>query len=141
MEDSKPATSPAGNEESGPGKRKQGKSYRSTIFIPYTRDSSLKKSLQKIDDTLGECLGSPGVRFVERCGGQTLMDLLATNNPWARTFKCGRRSCLPCLGREMLASEESLRPIPDQANPQSLDLQERILWQFLNAQWKGLATA
>ena len=87
------------------------------VFVPYTRDSTLRKSLQRLDDTLGECLGSPGVRFVERCGGQTLIELLGSSNPWARAFQCGRVGCLPCKGRVLLAAEESLRPIPEPGHP------------------------
>ena len=53
-------------------------------------------------------MGSPGVRFVE---------LMSTSNPWARGFKCGCGGCLPCQGREMLATKESLRPLPGPGQP------------------------
>merc|ERR1711867_412183 len=29
------------------------------VFVPYTRDSKLRKALQMADDTLGECLNNP----------------------------------------------------------------------------------
>ena len=63
------------------GKEKKVKITEAPIFIPYTRDSMLKKNLQRIDDTIGECLGSPAVRFVERCGGSNLIDTLKIRNP------------------------------------------------------------
>ena len=53
----------------------------SPVFIPYTRESVLRKALQTLDETLGECMGSPGVKFVERCAEQTIVELLGTNNP------------------------------------------------------------
>ena len=77
----------------GPASRQNGtqdrkeipcKVVEAPVFIPYTRDSKLRKSLQALDDKLGKCLGSPSVRFVERCGGRTLTDLLGTSNPWAK---------------------------------------------------------
>lgn len=39
------------------------------IFIPYTKESSLRKKLQELDDRIGEATGTPAPRFVERCGG------------------------------------------------------------------------
>ena len=83
----------------------------------FTRDSKLGKALQEVDDTLGECMGNPSVRFVERCGGQTLVGLLGSSNPWARELRCGRPTCLPCIGRNLLATEESQRPIPEPGQP------------------------
>ena len=93
------------------------KVIESPVFVPYTRDSKLKKALQTMDDTLGECMGSPSVRFVERCGGQTIGDLLGSSNPWAKALKCGRKDCLPCQGRDMLAVEDSERPLPGPGQP------------------------
>ena len=64
--------------------QKQGtkvKVRETPIFIPYTRESVQRKALQSLDDTLGECMGSPSVRFVERCGEQILVALLGTSNP------------------------------------------------------------
>ena len=57
------------------------KVVESPVFIPYTRDSKLRRALQEADDTIGEVLGTPSVRFVERCGGQTLVGLLGSSNP------------------------------------------------------------
>ena len=73
------------------------KIVESPVLVPYTRDSKLRKALQVLDDTLGVCMGTPRVRFVERCGGQTLVELLGSSNPWARALKCRRITCLPCM--------------------------------------------
>ena len=86
---------------------------KTPVFVPYIRESKLRKNLQQVDDTLGECLRSPGVQFVERCGGQTLVELLGTSNPWAKGLRCASKGCLPCKGRDMLGEEEALRPIPE----------------------------
>ena len=51
------------------------------VFIPYTKDSYLKKRLQEVDNMLGEAIGTPACRFVERVGGGTIMDLLGMSNP------------------------------------------------------------
>ena len=73
--------------EEGTGPRAKVKVIETPIFIPFTRDSVLKKALQNLDDTLGEAMGCPGVRFIERCGGQTVAELLGSSNPWARALK------------------------------------------------------
>lgn len=64
------------------------------IFIPYTKDSQLRKGLQKVDDTLGETKGTPSARFVERCGGRTVIDHLgqATHGQKNGSAK-GRAAC------------------------------------------------
>ena len=53
------------------------------MFVPYTQDSILKRRLEELDDRVGEATGNPAVRFVERCGGGTIIDLLGRSNPWA----------------------------------------------------------
>ena len=42
------------------------KVLESPVFVPFTRVSTLRKALQKVDDTLGECMNTPGVKFVEQ---------------------------------------------------------------------------
>ena len=51
------------------------------MFVLYTLDSNLKRRLQELDERVGEATGNPAVRFVERCGGGTIMDLLGRLNP------------------------------------------------------------
>ena len=58
------------------------------IFILYTKDSSLKKRLQELDDKLGEATNTPASRFVVRCGGGTLIYLLGRSNPWVKDWIC-----------------------------------------------------
>ena len=94
------------------------KVVESAVFIPYTRDSKLKKALQAMDDTLCQCLGSPSVRFVERYGGQTVLELLGSSNPWAQGLRCTRTNCLPCKGKDMIATEETERLLPEPGQPQ-----------------------
>ena len=81
------------------------------VFIPYTRESVVKKRLQEIDNLMGEATEYPAVTFVERCGGSTISDLLGRANPWANLWECGRSRCLPCQGRALLAQEQEEREI------------------------------
>ena len=39
------------------------------VFIPYTKESAVKRRLQEVDNLMGDAMGYPSVRFVERCGG------------------------------------------------------------------------
>ena len=87
------------------------------VFIPYTKDSILRKRLQEADDKLGVETNSPSVKFVERFGGSTLMDVLTRSNPWIKEWNCTRKECLPCKGRMMLACEETERPEPRPGSP------------------------
>ena len=68
-------------EETREAAEKMVRVVETPIFIPYTKDSTLRKRLQESDDKLGEDTNSPGVKFVERCGGLTLMDILTRSNP------------------------------------------------------------
>lgn len=89
----------------------------SPVFVPFTKESRLRKRLQVIDDTIGESTRSPGLRFIERCGGQTIIDLLGRSNPWAKDLRCPREKCLPCAGKDILAREEEERKIPEPGQP------------------------
>ena len=62
-----------------------------------------------MDRMLGEATNSPTVRFIERCGGGTVIDLLGRSNPWAKEWQCPRTNCLPCKGRYLLSTEEDSR--------------------------------
>ena len=101
-------TTPAGKDK---GKGEKVKMVETPIFVSFTKDSKLRKRLQEVDDTIGEATNSPGVRFVERCGGGTLIELLSSSNPRAKDWTCERNECLPCKGRLLLAGEEELRPV------------------------------
>ena len=82
------------------------------ILLPCTQDSVLRKSLQLADDTVGEVTGSPAIQFVERCGGETIISLLGSSNPWSKDWVCGRNDCLQCKGRAMFSGEVDERPVP-----------------------------
>ena len=66
---------------------------------------------------MGECMNTPGVRFVECCGGQTIGDLLGNSNPWAKSLRCGHLGCIQCKSRDMLLTEEAERPVPTPGQP------------------------
>ena len=51
------------------------------IFIPFTKESGLRKHLKEVDDDLGKATNSPAIRFVERCRGSNLIDTLTSSNP------------------------------------------------------------
>ena len=53
--------------------REKIKVIETVIFIPHTRRSVLRNTLQRKDDELTETYNSPGVRFVERGGKQSQM--------------------------------------------------------------------
>ena len=88
------------------------------IFIPFTKESKLKKRLQEVDRLIGEATGTPACRFVERCGGSTIVGLLGRNNPWALEWECCRSEHLVCQGRLLLAGEEEKRKIVPGDGPQ-----------------------
>ena len=56
------------------------KAIETPIFVPYIPDSQLRKTLQDKDDAIGEVIGRPAVRFIERCGGETIISLLGSSN-------------------------------------------------------------
>ena len=87
------------------------------IFVPFTKESKLKKRLQEVDRLIGEATGTPACRFVERCGGSTIVGLLGRNNPWALEWECGRKECLVCEGRKLLKEEEEKRQIAPEGTP------------------------
>ena len=82
------------NKEGKPGEGEKILNVETPVFIPFTKESALKKRLQDIDKLIGEATRSPAARFVERCGGATIVDLLGRNNPWAADWCCGRLVCL-----------------------------------------------
>ena len=52
-------------------KEERVKIVETVVFIPYTRNSELRNTLQTKDDELTSTFNSPGVRFVERGGKQS----------------------------------------------------------------------
>ena len=72
------------------------------VVIPYRKESAMKRRLQEIDNPMWEATGTPNLRFVERCCGSTIADLLGRANPWGKHWACGRLQCLLCQGRALL---------------------------------------
>ena len=101
----------AGTEGRGLAGTEGGKveNVETPIFIPFTRESKLKKRLQEVDRLIGETTGTPACRLVERCWGSTIVGLLGRNNPWVLEWDLGRMECLICQGRQLLAGEKELR--------------------------------
>ena len=62
----------------------------SVMFIPYTEESQLKKSLHEVDKNLK---GYRSVRYVKTTG-MTIEDSLVSKDPWAGS--CPREDCFPC---------------------------------------------
>ena len=51
------------------------------VFVPYTKESTLRKRLHEVDNMLGEATNTPACRIMKRCGEGTIMDLLSRANP------------------------------------------------------------
>ena len=49
---------------------------KTQILVSFTKESRLKKRLQEVDRLIGEATRPSAVRFVERCGGTTIIGLL-----------------------------------------------------------------
>ena len=72
-------------EARGPRERREIRRKRETpVFVPLSKDSALRNRLQEVDDVLSEATNTLAVRFVERCGGGTLIGLLGCSNPWVK---------------------------------------------------------
>ena len=61
--------------------------------------------MQEENNKLGEVMGTPTCRFVERVGGGTVIDLFGKSNPWSKDWYYKRKECLPCQGRLRLSGE------------------------------------
>ena len=65
--------------------------YETVMFIPLTRNASLKKRLTAMEEGLNQ---PTKVRYVEDMG-TTVGDTIVCKNPWS-SQGCGRPNCLPC---------------------------------------------
>ena len=59
------------------------------MFLPFIKESVLRKALKEVDEVIGEATGSPSLRFVGCCGGGTLIDLLGDSSLWTNEWTCG----------------------------------------------------
>ena len=69
--------------------KKKVKVMEVVIFVPFTPESNLFKTLSKNNADLTESLNTPLTRFVER-GEITILDLIGRNNSWTQEAACGR---------------------------------------------------
>ena len=74
------------------------------VFVPFTPNGRLCKSLQNEDNKLAQMFRQPRVRFVER-KGTTINEELGASDPWSGEYFCGRKMCKPCETRITLAAE------------------------------------
>ena len=70
----------------------------SVLFLPYTPNSSLKKTIQEIEGKLVGRRPTGRVRIVERTG-PTIFQLIGNKSPWTND-SCGRPNCTPCKHQE-----------------------------------------
>ena len=92
-------------EMSPPTEALMSKEVETIVFIPMTKESRLRKTLQEMDEDICRTTNSPTARFIER-GGPTVLELVGRNNPWGKEWICLCRNCLPCRSRGLLAAEQ-----------------------------------
>ena len=64
------------------------------IYVPYTKNSKLKKLIQESEDKYLKGLKSGRVRILERNGG-TVGESISNPTPW-KSQACGRKTCHTC---------------------------------------------
>ena len=79
-----------------PPVEKDDREVESVVFIPYTKGSTLRKSLQEEDDKVTKILGIPRTKYIENAGNK-LSNQIIVKNPWvAINGGCGRKLCFTC---------------------------------------------
>ena len=90
-----------GRKEAKEGKKK-GKMTKkakieSVLFVPYTKNSELKKMVQQAEDSLMKNRSHGRVIVMERVG-QSIQNVLCNNKHW-KNQECGREGCGPCMSK------------------------------------------
>ena len=85
-------------EERGEAKKKKEEDPKSVLFCPFTIGSELAKKMREAESGLEKTTGYR-MKIVEE-GGEKIMDILHTSNPW-KGEDCGRDKCLLCMSKEM----------------------------------------
>ena len=67
------------------------------IFVPFTPEGQLKKSIQAIDDLVMGNQKAGRVKVVETLGN-SFLNSLGNQAPW-KSETCGRPKCLPCMSK------------------------------------------
>ena len=70
----------------------------STLVVPYTIGSQLKKEMHAAKDSFVNLVGGSKVRVVES-GGNVLAHLIVPCDPWAANRYCDDPGFLPCKSR------------------------------------------
>ena len=78
-----------------------------TLLVPYTVGSKLKKTIQEAEDKYSDLIGGKRVRVIEK-GGDSLINLLGRNDPWASKRVCTDKDCMPCTSRTWLNEEKKM---------------------------------
>ena len=78
--------------------KKQNIQIESVLYVVHTRDSELKKEVQKREDNLLRGRISGRIKVVEKLG-PTIRSTLSNPNPW-KGGHCGRQGCPPCSTKE-----------------------------------------
>ena len=90
----------------GPPKvEEQEKKTVSTLLVPFSVDSALMKSVQRAEDSFTDLMGGSRVRVLEH-GGDTLINSLGRNDPWAARRRCPDEGCMTCESRFWLQAQK-----------------------------------
>ena len=92
-------------EERGQVKKKKEEDPKSVLFCPFTIGSELAKKMREAEAGLEKTTGYR-MKIVEE-GGEKIMDILHTSNPW-KGEDCGRDKCLLCMSKEMTCKGKNL---------------------------------
>ena len=77
---------------------KPGTKVEGVYYVPDTKGSKLKKTLQSIEDNAVRNQRTGRLRILERLGPSIKEDL-SNPTPWKNSH-CGRSRCLPCKSKE-----------------------------------------
>ena len=87
-------------------KDKEPQRVESVLFVPYTRNSELKKEMQKMEDGTIRRELTGKIRVVERMG-KNIKELVCRMSPWKKD-KCVRTCCEPCIARGGACKEKNV---------------------------------
>ena len=80
------------------GQRSENAEVEGVLYVPFTPQSVLKRSIQKTEDTLLKNRRVGKVRILERLGPK-LSEIMCNPTPWSGQH-CGRQGCSPCVTQE-----------------------------------------
>ena len=77
----------------------------SMLLVPFSVGSVLMRDVQEAEEYFTEHLGGPRVRVLER-GGDTLVNTLGRNDPWAAQIRCPDQDCVTCESTVWLVAQK-----------------------------------